>query len=152
VVWNVVLRASARMISVFAACRDLLHAPSQQAVFDALANGLPRTLPVLEKRLNGALVGGALPRRLRRGRREVAIDWHEEPYYGKPKRSRNEICFGKPRQGTTKFHTYATACIVEYGVMVDTLCSSRTIGRSKVDSTALTRDGDRHRHSWHGAR
>ncbi len=115
VVWNLLMRAAAHNISVFAACRDLAHAPSQQAAFDALEDGLPRTLPVLEKRLNAALVGGALPRRLRRGRREVAIDWHEKPYYGKPKRSRNEICPGKPRQGTTKFHTYATACIVEYG-------------------------------------
>jgi hypothetical protein len=115
VVWNLLMRAAARNISVFAACQDLAHAPSQQAVFDALEDGLPRTLLVLEKRLNAALVGGGLPRRLRRGRREVAIDWHEKPYYGKPKRSRNEICPGKPRQGTTKFHTYATACIVEYG-------------------------------------
>ena len=115
VVWNLLMRAAARNISVFAACGDLAHAPSQQAAFDALEDGLPRTLSVLEKRLNTALVGGALPRRLRRGRREVAIDWHEKPYYGKPKRSRNEICPGKPRQGTTKFHTYATACIVEYG-------------------------------------
>lgn len=114
-VWNMVLRAAARMISVFAACRDLALAPSQQAVFDALTDGLPRTLRVLEKRLNVALTGQALPRRLRRGQREVAIDWHEVPYYGKPKRSRNEICPSKPRQGTTKFHTYATACIVEYG-------------------------------------
>lgn len=115
VVWNLLLRAAAHNISVFAACRDLAHAPSQQATFDALNDGLPRTLTVLEKRLNAALVGGALPRRLRRGRREVAIDWHERPYYGKPKRSRNELCPGKPRQGTTKFHTYATAYIVEYG-------------------------------------
>src|SRR5260370_31044318 len=52
VVWNVVLRAAARMISVFAACRDLANAPSQQAVFNALEDGLPRTLQVLEKRLN----------------------------------------------------------------------------------------------------
>src|SRR5271156_7207904 len=54
-VWNVVLRAACRMISVFAACRDLANAPSQQAIFNALADGLPKTLSVLEKRLNWAL-------------------------------------------------------------------------------------------------
>ncbi len=43
VVWNVVLRTAARLISIFAACRDLSDAPSQQAVFDALEDGLPRT-------------------------------------------------------------------------------------------------------------
>jgi hypothetical protein len=55
VVWSIVLRAAARLTSIFAACRDLANAPSQQAVFDALVDGLPRTLPVLEKRLNWAL-------------------------------------------------------------------------------------------------
>ena len=93
VVWNVVLRAAARMMSVFAACRDLANAPSQQAVFDALEDGLPRTLPVLEKRLNGALIG-AIPRRMRRHAWEMAIDWHLVPYYGEPQHSRNEIYYG----------------------------------------------------------
>jgi hypothetical protein len=103
VVWNVVLRAAARMTSIFAACRDLADAPSDQAVFDALSDGLPRTLPVLERRLNEALVG-PLPRGLRRHSRPVAIDWHLVPYYGQPKDSRNEIYYGKPQKGTSKFH------------------------------------------------
>jgi Transposase DDE domain len=114
VVWSIVLRAAARMISIFAACRDLANAPSQQAVFDALEAGLPRTLPVLEKRLNWALTH-TWPRRLQRRRWEVAIDWHLIPYYGQAHHSRNEICRSKPKQGTTHFHTYATACIVQYG-------------------------------------
>src|SRR5260370_937460 len=102
------------MISVFAACRDLANAPCQQAVLDALVDGLPRTLQVLEKRLNWALTG-SLPRRLRRRLWQVAIDWHLVPYYGEAHKSRNELYYGKPRQGTTKFHAYATACIVHYG-------------------------------------
>jgi Transposase DDE domain len=114
VVWNVVLRAAARLTSVFAACRDLAKAPSQQAVFNALSDGLPRTLPVLEKRLNWALLS-AWPRRLQRRFWDVAIDWHLTPYYGQPQNSRNELYYGKPKHGTTKFHAYATACIVQYG-------------------------------------
>ncbi len=108
VVWNVVLRTAARLISIFAACRDLSDAPSQQAVFDALEDGLPRTLPVQ------ALIDG-LPRRMRRPTWQVAIDWHLVPYYGEPQHSRNEIYYGKPKQGTSHFHAYATACIVQYG-------------------------------------
>lgn len=115
VVWSVVLRAASRMISVYAAVRDLADAPSGGAVFTALGEGLPKTLPVLEKRLNGALTG-SLPRRMRRGRREVAIDFHLVPYYGRPEKSRNELYYGKPRQGTKHFHAYASACIVEYGL------------------------------------
>ena len=114
VVWSIVLRAGSRMMSIFAACRDLANAPSQQAVFDALLDGLPRTLPVLEKRLNWALTT-SWPRRLQRHRWQVAIDWHLIPYYGQPWKSRNETCRSKPKQGTTHFHAYATACIVQYG-------------------------------------
>jgi len=114
VVLNVVLRAAARSISVSAGCRDLSKGPSDQAVMTALDDGLPKTLPVLERRLHEALTG-SLPRRLRRRGWQVAIDWHLEPYYGKPHRSRNELYYGKPRQGTKQFHAYASVCIVEYG-------------------------------------
>jgi hypothetical protein len=114
VVLNILLRAAARSISVSAACRDLANAPSDQAVMTALEAGLPKTLSVLERRLNEALTG-QLPRRLRRRRWQVAIDWHLTPYYGQPYESRNEIYYGKPRQGTKQFHAYASACIVEYG-------------------------------------
>jgi hypothetical protein len=102
------------MISIFAACRDLADAPSDQAIFNALCDGLPKTLPVLERRLNEALTGH-LPSGLRRTKWKVAIDWHLVPYYGEPHKSRNELYYGKPDRGTDKFHAYATACIVQYG-------------------------------------
>ncbi len=114
VVWSVVLRAAARSMSIWAACRDLADAPSDQGVFNALNDGLPKTLPVLERRLNQALTGH-LPRRLRQVRWQLAIDWHLVPYYGLPHKSRNELYYGKPRLGTKHFHAYATACIVDYG-------------------------------------
>jgi hypothetical protein len=114
VVLGVVLRAAGRSISVSGACRDLAKGPSDQAVMTALEDGLPKTLPVLERRLNDALTG-PLPRHMRRRAWEVAIDWHLQPYYGQPEKSRNELYYGKPKQGTTKFHAYASACIVEYG-------------------------------------
>jgi hypothetical protein len=114
VVSGIVLRAVAQSISVSAACRDLAHAPSDHAVLTALEEGLPKTLPVLERRLNEALTGD-LPRNMRCRTWEVAIDWHLVPYYGRPHRSRNEICRSQPKQGTAQFHAYATACVVEYG-------------------------------------
>jgi Transposase DDE domain len=114
VVLGIVLRAAARSISVSAACRDLAKAPSDQAVMTALEEGLPKTLSVLERRLNDTLTG-RLPRRMRRRAWEVAIDWHLQPYYGEPQKSRNELYYGQPKQGTTKFHAYASACIVQYG-------------------------------------
>jgi DDE family transposase len=114
VVWSVVLRAAARMTSIYAACRDMADAPSNQALLNALNDGLPKTLTVLERRLNESLTG-CLSRTMRRRAWELAIDWHLVPYYGEPHESRNEIYYGKPRQGTKKFHAYATACIVMHG-------------------------------------
>jgi hypothetical protein len=111
---TIVLRAAARSISVSAACRDLAQAPSDQAVMTALHDGLPKTLPVLERRLNEALTD-ELPRCLSRRAWEVAIDWHLSPYYGKPYQNRNELYYSKPRQGTKKFHAYASACIIYHG-------------------------------------
>src|SRR5882724_4507898 len=99
VVWNIVLRAAARLISVSAACRDLASAPSDQAVFDALSDGLPKTRKVLERRLNEALTF-RLPHRLRKRACSVAIDFHLEPYYGEPSASKNELYYGESRQGT----------------------------------------------------
>jgi hypothetical protein len=114
VVWNIVLRAAARCVSISAACRDLADAPSDQAVMSALEDGLPKTLSVLERRLNEALTGH-LPRRMRRRPWKLAIDWHLSPYYGQPHQSRNELYYGKPRQGTKRFHAYASACIISHG-------------------------------------
>jgi hypothetical protein len=111
---SIVLRAAARSISIPAACRDLAKAPSGHAVMTALEDGLPKTLPVLERRVNDVLTG-PLPRRMRRRAWEIAIDWHLQPYYGQPNKSRNELYYGQPKQGTTKFYAYASACIVEYG-------------------------------------
>ncbi len=114
VVLGIVLRAAARLISVSAACNDLSQAPSDQAVMTALDDGLPKTLAVLDRRLNEALTD-QLPRRMRRRRWQVAVDWHLSPYYGQPFASESEIYHAKPKQGTSHFHAYASACIVQYG-------------------------------------
>ena len=83
IVLGITLRAAARCISVSAACRELAKAPSDQAVMTALDEGWPRTLLVLERRLNDALIDPP-PRRMRRRAWNVAIDWHLQPCYGQP--------------------------------------------------------------------
>lgn len=114
VVLNIVVRAAARGISPSAATRDLPGGPCAHAVMTALDKGLPKTLRALEGRVQDALTG-ELPRALRRRRWQVAIDWHLSPYYGEPQQSKNELYYGKPRQGTKKFHAYASACIIDHG-------------------------------------
>jgi hypothetical protein len=71
-------------------------------------------LAALEGRRNDALLGAGLPPARRRAW-PVAIDWHLVPYYGRPQRRRSEVYCSKPRQGTIRFHAYATACVVQAG-------------------------------------
>ena len=81
---QVLLIAAARVVSIFAACRDLADAPSDQTIRNALAASLPE-IPELERRLNRALAT-KLPAALVRKARMIAIDLVLIPYHGLPAR------------------------------------------------------------------
>ena len=110
---QILLIAAARVVSLFAACRDLADAPSDQAIRGALAASLP-DITELERRLNLALVTN-VPRALRRKSRIIAIDLTLIPYHGQPAHDQEEIYRCKPKSGTTHFHAYATAVVVHQG-------------------------------------
>jgi len=112
-VLQVLLIAAARAVSIFAACRDLADAPSDQTIRNALAASLPAP-PELERRLNRALATD-LPKALRRKARMIAIDLTLIPYHGKPAQYEEEIYRGEAKSGTTHFHAYATAVVVHKG-------------------------------------
>jgi hypothetical protein len=110
---QVLLIAAARVVSVFAACRDLADAPSDQTIRNALAASLPG-VPELERRLNRALAS-KLPKALQRKSRIVAIDLTLIPYHGQPAYDEKEIYRSQAKSGTTHFHAYATAVVVHKG-------------------------------------
>lgn len=110
---QILLIAASRVVSVFAACRDLANAPSNQTVFNALYRTLPG-VKELERRLNLALVS-KVPRALTRKSRVVAIDLTLIPYHGQPDRDEKEIYRSKPKSGTSHFHAYGTAVVVHKG-------------------------------------
>jgi hypothetical protein len=110
---QILLIAASRVVSVFAACRDLADAPSNVTVFHALYSTLPDEKE-LQRRLNLALVTN-VPRALTRKSRVLAIDLTLIPYHGQPARDKKEIYRGKPKSGTTHFHAYATAVVVHKG-------------------------------------
>lgn len=112
-VLEVLLIAAARVVSIFAACRDLADAPSDQTIRNALAASLP-DIAELERRLNLSLVA-KLPKALRRKARMLAIDLTLIPYHGQPARDKKEIYRSQPKSGTTHFHAYATAVVLHKG-------------------------------------
>jgi hypothetical protein len=113
VLLQILLIAAARVVSLFAACRDLADAPSDQTIRNALAATLPEIIE-LERRLNLALVT-RVPKALRRKSRMVAIDLTLIPYHGQPACDPKEIFRGEPKSGTTHFHAYATAVVLHKG-------------------------------------
>ncbi len=106
--------AASRASSIFDACLRLANAPSDQAVRDALLAQLPSRIGELERRLNVALAA-KLPRNLFRKCRPMAIDLSEICYYGEPFKQQRELRRGKRRQGTSRFHCYATLCVLRRG-------------------------------------
>jgi hypothetical protein len=98
---------------LFAVCRDLVKAPSDQTIRDALDAALPE-IGELERRLNLALAT-KLPNALLRRPRRIAIDLTLIPYHGEPLHDPKEIYRSSPRSGTTHFHAYATAVVVHKG-------------------------------------
>src|SRR3954469_13148467 len=112
--WAVLFYAAARIVSVAAACRALLRAPSDTAVHDALLATLPTTAE-LQRRVNRALQGD-LPRALRRRRQPIAIDLHLVPYHGLPLHELKEIYRSQAKSGTCSFHAYATCYVIRQGL------------------------------------
>jgi len=112
-VYQVLLIAAARVVSIFAACRDLADAPSDDTIRNALFATLPE-IAELEKRINRALCT-EIPKALNRKSRKIAIDLTLIPYHGEPAKDEKEIYRSKPKSGTSHFHAYATAVVVHKG-------------------------------------
>lgn len=65
----------------------------------------------LEQQVNQALVTG-LPRRIRKSKLEIAIDLHDESFYGHSPELLALTCGGKAHKGTTRFFRVATAYLI----------------------------------------
>jgi hypothetical protein len=105
--------AAQRLSSVADACARLAGAPDGDTVLGLLARLLPSPAS-WERRLQGAFATH-LPRALRRGRWIIAVDITLVPYHGRPFRDPAEVYRGQPKSGTTHFHAYATAYLVQDG-------------------------------------
>lgn len=110
---SVLLYAASRITSISDACQRLRRSPSDDAVRQALMATWPN-LSVLERRLNSALAD-RLPKHLLRRPVRLAMDITEIPYHGQPHRDPREVCRRQPRCGTSHFHCYATAFVIEHG-------------------------------------
>ncbi len=113
--WRLLVGAAARATTLEALCADLADAPHANTVRGYLtAQVAPQTIPRLEQQWNAAFAS-LLPDWLRARPQEVAIDFHDEPYYGRcdPAAPDNWVCRGEAQAGTTYFYRCATAYVMQ---------------------------------------
>jgi hypothetical protein len=65
-----------------------------------------------------AALAAEVPRHVRPHAQEVAIDYHDRPYYGKGEQAQELWVRGKAKDGTTRFYRVATAYLILNGLRV----------------------------------
>ena len=109
---DVLLKASAENSSVEAACADLEQVADSNTIREYLNAVLDvKELREQESQMNTALAE-SIPESMPRGKVEVAIDFHDEPFYGKGAALRSVTCSGQAKKGTTHFIRIATAYVI----------------------------------------
>jgi hypothetical protein len=105
---NVLLKAAIEKRSIESVCADLTEVVDSNTLREALN----RALTVAELRQQEAAFNAALadcvPQAMPRRGLEMAIDFHDEPYYGKSEAVRAYTVRGEAREGTTYFWRIAT--------------------------------------------
>jgi DDE family transposase len=112
--WRILLTAAARRTTIEAACADLERAPDANTVRGHLTKQLPQaSIPELEQQWN-ALLSSLIPPWMCERAQELAVDFHDEPYYGRddPNDPDRWVCRGEARAGTTRFYRCATASVL----------------------------------------
>lgn len=119
-VYDVLLKAASENISIDAACRDLELTVGGNMLRQLINKHLSiEQLRQHEDEINAAL-SARLPRQIRKGRLQAAIDEHDEPSYAKTAQTRAHTVRSRARKGTTHFFRIVTAYVI-YGQMRLTL-------------------------------
>jgi putative transposase len=109
---DILIKASAECSSVEAVCADLEDTADSNTIREYLNQSLTvKELCQQEQQANAALTE-CIPSALDREDIELAIDFHDEPFYGKQDDTRKLTCAGQAKKGTTHFVRIATAYII----------------------------------------
>jgi hypothetical protein len=111
-IYDLLLKASAECSSLEASCADLEQVADSNTVRDYLNQALSiQALSQQEEQANAALASCIPPTMARQGI-EIAMDFHDEPFYGRQKDLRAVTCNGQAKKGTTHFVRIATAYVI----------------------------------------
>lgn len=111
-VLDVLVKAAVTGQTIEAACKELDEMVAGETIRGYLNEQIRvDDLHRLEQQVNQALVAG-LPRRLWKPKLEIALDLHDEPFYGHSPELLALTCGGKAHKGTTRFFRVATAYLI----------------------------------------
>lgn len=111
-IFDVLLKASAECSSIEAACADLEDVADSNTIREYLNQAVEvKTLREREKQINAALAS-CIPEAMERTGIESAIDFHDEPFYGKGEQTRQVAVRGQAKKGTTYFVRIATVYVI----------------------------------------
>ena len=110
--FDLLMKASAECSSLEAVCADLEQVADSNTVREYINKALPvKELREQEGQVNQALACCVPTTMVRKGI-EAAIDFHDEPFYGKQENTRAVTCSGQAKKGTTHFVRIATAYVI----------------------------------------
>ena len=111
-VLDVLIKAATTRQTIESTCNDLEGVVDGETVRSHLNEQIQIDgLQELERRVNQALVP-ELPRRLWKPPLHIAIDLHDEPFYGHTPELIGFTCGGPAKKGTTRFFRMATAYVI----------------------------------------
>jgi putative transposase len=115
---NILLGVAANCGTVQALGTDLVGSPDPETIRGYLREQLRvEDLPELEQRLNAALAK-EIPDRVWRQACDVALDFHDRPYYGKTSQTEGLWVRTQAKDGTTHFYRIATAYVMLHDLRV----------------------------------
>jgi putative transposase len=114
--YQVLIGVGVKQGTIESVCAELADAPDGETVRGYLNEQLRvEDLPRLERQINAALSAN-WPKKLRRGGPiEVAMDFHDRPYYGRSEQAEGLSVRGEAKAGTTRFYRVATAYAIVRG-------------------------------------
>lgn len=133
--FNLLLKVVAEGSSVEAVCADCCGVVDSNTLREQVNAALDvYDLRQQEAEMNAALAA-AIPAGMPRGGLEVAIDTHDEPFYGKTPELLTYTCAGRAKNGTTHFFRLASAYVIWHNVRL-TLALTYVLPEDDLPSVA----------------
>lgn len=132
-VLDVVLKASADRSSVEAACGDLEQVADSNTIRDYLNEAFGIADLLQQEAQMNAVLAESIPVSMKRAGIELAIDFHDEPFYGKRPELLAVACRGQAKQGTSHFIRLASAYVIWRDVRLTLTMRYVLPGQAKLD-------------------